>query len=335
MSPARIAWSRITDARSPEAHTLLIVSEETSFGIPALICACREGICPWPACRTWPITTCSTCSGSTPARSRAAPIARPPSSVASSEARPPPILPMGVRAAPRITDFGMGAGLSCGSIGGRGRMVVDACGSSPGAPGPAGRPASGPCAGGRARGPAVRGCPARAGAGACACTPGRLSCPPMRVSSSTEPGRSADADTVAVGVFAGEPPPPQAPAEAGELISSGEARSSFKGLALAHAEGRRWLLVGLGERSELTAERARVAAAVAGERAREISTRTLCWEVPPGAGEDLAERVAEAALVAEAVNSARDLQNRPGNDLTPSALGEYAHGLAAEIDGVR
>ena len=47
----------------PEAQTLLIVSEETSFGIPALICAWREGICPWPACSTWPITTCWTCSG--------------------------------------------------------------------------------------------------------------------------------------------------------------------------------------------------------------------------------------------------------------------------------
>ena len=39
----------------PEAHTLLIVSEETSFGMPALIWAWREGIWPWPACRTWPI----------------------------------------------------------------------------------------------------------------------------------------------------------------------------------------------------------------------------------------------------------------------------------------
>ncbi len=45
-SPARIAVSIITVARTPEAHTLLIVSEDTSFGIPALICAWREGI--WP-----------------------------------------------------------------------------------------------------------------------------------------------------------------------------------------------------------------------------------------------------------------------------------------------
>nr|MBA3809196.1 leucyl aminopeptidase family protein [Solirubrobacterales bacterium] len=45
--------------------------------------------------------------------------------------------------------------------------------------------------------------------------------------------------------------------------------------------------------------------------------------------EDLEQSVAEAAIVAEAANRARDLQNRPGNDLTPTALGEYALALAA------
>ena len=52
MSPARIAWSMITEARRPDAQTLLIVSEETSLGMPALIWAWREGICPCPACST-------------------------------------------------------------------------------------------------------------------------------------------------------------------------------------------------------------------------------------------------------------------------------------------
>ena len=93
--------------RSPDAQTLLTVSEETSFGIPPLICAWRLGIWPWPACSTCPKTTCSTCSGATSARSSAAAIAVPPSSVASSEARPPPIFPNGVRAAPRITVLGI------------------------------------------------------------------------------------------------------------------------------------------------------------------------------------------------------------------------------------
>src|SRR3954449_9285663 len=110
-SPARIAASRMPAARTPEAHTLLTVSEETSFGMPALICAWREGIWPWPAWRTCPMTTCWTCSGSTPARSSAALIAMLPSSVASSDESPPPILPMGVRAAPRMTVWGMAFGV--------------------------------------------------------------------------------------------------------------------------------------------------------------------------------------------------------------------------------
>ena len=89
----------------PEAQTLLIVSEGTSFGMPPLIWAWREGICPWPACRTWPKITCWTCSAPTPERSSAASIAMPPSSGASSVDRAPPILPTGVRAVPRITEL--------------------------------------------------------------------------------------------------------------------------------------------------------------------------------------------------------------------------------------
>ena len=38
-SPARIDWSTMPAERMPEAHTLLTVSEDTSFGIPPLICA--------------------------------------------------------------------------------------------------------------------------------------------------------------------------------------------------------------------------------------------------------------------------------------------------------
>jgi leucyl aminopeptidase len=50
-----------------------------------------------------------------------------------------------------------------------------------------------------------------------------------------------------------------------------------------------------------------------------------------GAAQDA---VSEAAIVAAAANRARDLQNRPGNDLTPTALGEYARALAGELEGV-
>jgi leucyl aminopeptidase len=200
----------------------------------------------------------------------------------------------------------------------------------------------------------------------------------MQVSASTQNPGDSDADTIALGVFDGEGAPDHAPVELGALLASGEARTAFKSLALAHAAGKRWLLVGLGERSSFTHERARVAATAARDRARELSTVSLCWEAPrettpevagalvegtilsgyrferhksaPAASAeakpknlerlivsapaDLSETVSAAALVAEAVNAARDLQNRPANDLTPTALAAHAQALARQIDGL-
>jgi leucyl aminopeptidase len=180
------------------------------------------------------------------------------------------------------------------------------------------------------------------------------------------------ADTVALGLFEDEGAPAGAPAAVAELVASGEARAKPESLALTHAEGRRWLLVGLGTRAELMPERVRVAAAAVTGRARELSTRTLCWLLPEGGDgataaalvegtvladyrfehfksaprpdaparlerllvacpEELENAVGDAALIATWVNRARDLQNRPGNDLTPTALGEYARTVAEEI----
>jgi leucyl aminopeptidase len=198
----------------------------------------------------------------------------------------------------------------------------------------------------------------------------------VNASWTNESAGETDADTVAVGVFEGEEAPAGAPAQVGELLSSGEARRSFKSLALTHADGKRWLLVGLGAREDFTTERARVAAAVARERARDISTKVLCWRAPTGDANvvaalvegttladysflihksqpletpeeskpkrleglvltgdgDLGAIVREASTVSEAVNEARDLQNRPANDLTPTALAEHARKLAGEIE---
>lgn len=207
----------------------------------------------------------------------------------------------------------------------------------------------------------------------------------VRVSSTNQPSGATDADTIAIGVFAQEDAAQLqeaggVPEQASALVASGEARGSFRSLALAHVEGRRWLLVGLGRRAELTPERLRVAAAVTRKRARELSTRTLCWQAPAdadpasvgaivegtiladyrferfksspaGSGQegeppshleelivsapgDMSETVEAAGIVARAVNEARDLQNRPANDLTPSALGRHALSLAADIDGL-
>ena len=199
----------------------------------------------------------------------------------------------------------------------------------------------------------------------------------MNVSATTQPGGATGADTIALGVLDGALASSDAPAALNDLLATGEARDEPKALALAHADGKRWLAVGLGTREQLTPERARAAAAVARERARELGTRSLCWELPDDAGadvaaaliegtiladyrfdrhksaaagddgrpkhldelivqsaSDLSSTVAEAALVTEAVNAARDLQNRPGNDLTPTALAAHAEALAREIDGL-
>ncbi len=328
---------------------MLIVSEETSLGMPALICAWREGICPWPACSTWPMTTWSTCSGSTPARSSAASIASPPSSVASSADRPPPILPIGVRAA--AEDHGLGH--RNGSL--LSRWLGKACWDS-GASGED-RPAIAERADGVVRTPEI--VPAdiarmqvsahhRSRPRAPTPTRSRSAC--SRARSRRRRARASSARCS----------PPARPARVAQVARA------------AHAEGKRWLLVGLGEREELHARarargrrvvararaRARPRGRSAGRRRRRVSPSVAAALVEgtiladyrferhksapadeerddaaqaPGGPDHLgagassrADGRARRRCVAEAVNGARDLQNRPGNDLTPTALAEHA-----------
>ena len=100
-SPARISAAASMIALSPEPQTRLMVVAEVPSGRPALSSAWRAGACPTPACRTWPIRTSSiwAVAGSRPARSTAARMATPPSSVAGTVLSAPPNLPIGVRAA--------------------------------------------------------------------------------------------------------------------------------------------------------------------------------------------------------------------------------------------
>jgi leucyl aminopeptidase len=52
------------------------------------------------------------------------------------------------------------------------------------------------------------------------------------------------------------------------------------------------------------------------------------------ASDDAADAVDEATVVTEAQNRARDLQNLPANELTPTRLAEHALSHASEIDGL-
>jgi leucyl aminopeptidase len=196
----------------------------------------------------------------------------------------------------------------------------------------------------------------------------------MDVRATVEPPSATGADTIAIGVFDGEGVAHDLPdGELGALLESGEARTGFRKLAMTHADGRRWLVAGLGKREEFDPERARIAAATVLGRARELGARSLCWELPhrlsdahaaafadgtvmgayefklfksdgeDDAGRELDELIVSAhddisgavetgRVVGESVNLARDLQNRPANDLTPTALAERAQEIADRHD---
>jgi leucyl aminopeptidase len=182
-----------------------------------------------------------------------------------------------------------------------------------------------------------------------------------------------DADTVVLGVLEDEGIAHDVDGVLQGILDAREAKAKHRHLAVAHAGGKRWILVGLGARDALDGERVRVAAASALGRARELGARRLCWEVPHKVGPEIAaaivegtlltayryerfkaapaeERtdvdalivsahhdlsgvVAEADIVARAVNAARDLQNAPPNELAPRHLADAALALS-ELDGV-
>jgi leucyl aminopeptidase len=191
----------------------------------------------------------------------------------------------------------------------------------------------------------------------------------MRVSSTTQAPPETRADTIAVGVFEGEAIAHDVDGVLQGLVDAGEARAGLRKVAVTHAGGRRYVLAGLGKRDDFDAERARLAAAAVAARAKELGTRTLCWELPhhveaPGfvegtvlaayeyrafkSGDDDGPRIEElivsahhdvsadverAGVAADAANAARDLQNAPGNEMTPSRLAERARSLAGvEVD---
>src|SRR5918998_3960516 len=157
------------------------------------------------------------------------------------------------------------------------------------------------------------------------------------------------------------------------LVELGEAKPGLKKVAVAHEDApgggqRRVLIAGFGKRDELDPEKARVAAAAAAGRAKELGAVSLSFAAP--AGEGVAGAIVEGALLnlysfdrfksspengengieslevtgeavdegeverarvaANAANAARDLQNLPANVATPSFLADRAAEIAAE-----
>jgi leucyl aminopeptidase len=114
---------------------------------------------------------------------------------------------------------------------------------------------------------------------------------PIGVSVRRGAAEDTDADTRVIGLFEGdslEDPNLQA------LVDSGEAKSAFKKVAVAHEDGKRVLIVGLGKRGEFDGEKARTAAAVAAGRASEIGSRSISWATPEP---DVAGALVEGTLL--------------------------------------
>jgi leucyl aminopeptidase len=124
----------------------------------------------------------------------------------------------------------------------------------------------------------------------------------MRVTTTTDAAAATAADTVAVGLIEGEKIHHDVQDGAlRALVDAGEASARPRHLAVTHAAGKRWILVGLGARDRLDDEALRAAAGAVHGRARELGARSLCWELPHKLPETAhpARAVVEGTLMAD------------------------------------
>ena len=144
------------------------------------------------------------------------------------------------------------------------------------------------------------------------------------------------AEIVVLGLYEGEP----LPAEIAAAPGAADAKGEFKALALLYpAAGPRVAVLGLGKRAEISAERARVGAALAAREARRLELSSLAW-VLPGSAEP--EALAEGLITGTILGSyrfERFLSKDP--EKTPAAtldslilLGPAALTPAAEAAGI-
>jgi leucyl aminopeptidase len=199
--------------------------------------------------------------------------------------------------------------------------------------------------------------------------------PNISVSTRSGAPEETAADTRIVGVFEGESLDDPA---LQRLVDLGEAKRALKKVAVAHEDApgggvRRVLIAGLGARDEFGAEQARVAAAAAAARAKELGAVSLSWAAPQAdgvagalvegtllklysfnrfksksndngnggvesleiAGEGVdSDEVERARIAAVAANAARDLQNLPANVATPSFLADRASEIADQHEAL-
>jgi len=125
-----------------------------------------------------------------------------------------------------------------------------------------------------------------------------------------------DADLLAIGLCEGE----ELPTELASAPGAADAKGGFKKLAMLHPEKPgRVLVVGLGKRDEMSAERARIAAALAAKEAGKLEATTLAWALP-ASGDDAA--IAEALVTGTILGAYRfdRFLNRDPEDPPPPGV---------------
>ncbi len=137
----------------------------------------------------------------------------------------------------------------------------------------------------------------------------------MKVEVRDEGLPAAGAALVVAGLYDGE----EAPAALAEAPGAATAKGSFKALSpVFPAAGPRALLVGLGERGKVDAERLRVAAALAAQEAARLGLESLAWLPPDSVAPEAA---AEALVTGTILGGYRfDRFHRDDADEAPTAI---------------
>jgi leucyl aminopeptidase len=195
----------------------------------------------------------------------------------------------------------------------------------------------------------------------------------MEVDVTGGPIEAVEADTFAVALADPPRKLPSGLDGISELLGSGEVSTERGAARLLHLGGRRIVAAGAGPRADLDSDALRDASAAAArelqasvggrlawlldpslleppQQARAVVEGVLLGAYDPGAwksgnehrrlesltlvGKGIAEAAGRAAVVANWTNHARDLSNRPANDLTPAGLAEHAAGLAGRLKGL-
>ena len=121
----------------------------------------------------------------------------------------------------------------------------------------------------------------------------------MHVSATTDAPPATSADTIVVGVFEDEGIAHDHGGVLQALVDSGEAKRGLRKLAVTHAEGGATSSPGSARAQRLRSRAGAVAAAaVVLGRAKELGTKTLCWEVPHHVSDAHVGALVEGTLLA-------------------------------------